>query len=137
MAIWHTKSHRWCIGRDEIGHDQDPYMRKWFAWCPWFGIRVHNILRSDPDVHLHDHPWDFVSILLTGGYTEVLPVGGGSVAFRLWPRWSVVRRKAEDLHCLLVSRPLWTLVLTGPKRKSWGFQTGQGMIPWRKYLGIS
>lgn len=125
----HSDDHRWKLGRDEIATDGTVYMRRWFFWCPWFGIRVHHILRSDHDRHLHDHPWDFLSILLWGVYYEALNDGRG-LRFRRW----VVRHKAEDLHRLVLSKPVWTLVLTGPKRKSWGFLTEDGMVPWREYL---
>lgn len=146
----HSDEHRWRIGRDVIGTDASTiYMRRWFFWCPWFGIRVHQILRSDADRHLHDHPWDFASLLLTGGYTEIVlrdDVGPDTaqklaamgdvrlMAQRTWGRWSLVRHKAEDLHRLLLARPIWTLVFTGPKRKSWGFLTEDGMVPWHEYL---
>lgn len=115
----------WAIGRDRIGD----YMRRWFFWCPWFGVRLHHILRSDDDRALHDHPWDFVSIILWGAYYEVLPDERGP-QFRRW----MIRHKAEDLHRLVLHRPAWTLVFTGPKRKSWGFLFDGRMIPWREYL---
>lgn len=139
------KKGRWRLGRDVIGPDgRTIYMRRWFFWCPWFGIRVHHILRSDADKHMHDHPWDFISILLTGGYTELLPRTDVTPELaarmrpvkRRHPRWSIVRHKAEDLHRLILDEPVWTLVLTGPKRRSWGFMTEQGMVPWRTYLGV-
>lgn len=41
---------------------------------------------------------------------------------------------AEDLHRLETSRPLWTIVLTGPKRRRWGFQTAAGWRYWREAL---
>lgn len=132
---------RWALGHDEIGTDGTTYMRRWFFWCPWFGVRVHHILRSDPDRHMHDHPWDFMSLLLTGGYTEVVPRYSESPSAHCpnprkihHPRWSVLRHKAEDLHRLVLDKPVWTLVFTGHKRKSWGFATERGMVPWRQYL---
>lgn len=35
--------------------------------------RVHHVLRSDHDRALHDHPWHNASIVLSGGYWEVMP----------------------------------------------------------------
>jgi hypothetical protein len=40
--------------------------------CRHVAIRAHTILRSDRDRHLHDHPGWSISIVLTGGYWEVL-----------------------------------------------------------------
>ncbi len=36
-------------------------------------IRVHKILSSDSDRHMHDHPWPSTSIILKQGYWEWLP----------------------------------------------------------------
>jgi hypothetical protein len=33
-------------------------------------IYIHQFLRSDHDRALHDHPWNFISIILKGGYWE-------------------------------------------------------------------
>lgn len=110
------------------------YMRRYIFKHPWGTVRLHHILRSDNDRHLHDHPFDFTSILLTGGYHEV-------TQHRVWssccaadqeawwyPRWSVVRRRATDLHRLVLERPVWTLCFTGPKVRSWGFLTQHGWV---------
>lgn len=43
--------------------------RRWTFGC---AIRVHQILRSDNDRHLHDHPWPFATLILRGGYVEIL-----------------------------------------------------------------
>jgi hypothetical protein len=51
------------------------YMHRWIFKHPWGTVRLHHILRSDDDRHLHDHPFNFVSLLLTGGYTEVTADG--------------------------------------------------------------
>lgn len=37
--------------------------------CPWFAIKLHNIVRDD-DICMHDHPWTYISIILKGGYVE-------------------------------------------------------------------
>lgn len=38
-----------------------------------YAARVHKVLRSDEDRALHDHPWQNASIVLDGGYWEVVP----------------------------------------------------------------
>lgn len=112
----------WFLGPNHIGS----YMERWYLQTPWFTLRLHHILRSDEARALHDHPWDFWSVLLTGGYTEVTPTGT-----RYWPRWSLVRRRAEDLHRLVLDQPVWTLVWTGPKRRSWGFVIDGQWVYWQ------
>src|SRR5258708_6676388 len=60
-------------------------------------IRFHHILASDPGTDLHDHPWDFVSVMLAGDYTEITPAG--TVRYEA-P--CVIMRKAEQLHRLVL-----------------------------------
>lgn len=94
-------------------------------------VRVHHILRSDQDRDLHDHPWDYVTLLLRGGYTEVTPDGQ-----RFYGAGSVLARRAEALHRLIVpeGETCWTLFMTGPKIREWGFQTEFGWMHWKDYL---
>jgi hypothetical protein len=77
---------------------------------------------------MHDHPFDFVSVLLSGGYTEHTPAG-----VKRWPRFSVVRKGAEDAHRLEVDRPVWTLVFGGKVRREWGFVTPEGYLTRTQY----
>ena len=107
---------------DLIAHN---YMRRWVLKTPWFMIRLHHILRSDDRAHFHDHPMDFTSLVLRGGYIEYQP-GGIS---RVCRPGSIVRRQAEDLHNLeLLGKSAWTILLTGPYRREWGFATDDGWI---------
>jgi len=62
------------ITDDETG---EVYLRRFFLWNGKLTpgeykprIYLHHILRSDKDRHLHDHPWDYSSIILKGGYFE-------------------------------------------------------------------
>lgn len=112
---------------DLIGRD---YMRRWVLFTPWGALRIHHILRSDADRHFHDHPMDFVSIILRGGYIEHRP---GSAPRRCGPG-SVIKRQAEDLHRLqLLGKSAWTFVLAGPARRKWGFATEDGWIVAGRY----
>ena len=38
-----------------------------------FNVTLHKILKSDVD-DLHDHPWNYSTLILKGGYYEWLPV---------------------------------------------------------------
>ena len=133
---------KWFFGARHItGKDGSYYMKRWMFWCPWFGVRIHKICRSDAGRDFHDHPWDFVSIGLWGSYTEWVPGSppqGGSPFFQ-WPyRYTapfINKKSAEALHRLELQAPVWTLVFTGPKRRTWGFQTPTGWVHWRDYDG--
>jgi hypothetical protein len=50
----------------------DPLMIRYILFrVSKFGVFLHKFCRSDHERCLHDHPWNFVSIILKGGYQEV------------------------------------------------------------------
>jgi len=139
-----------------IGGEADPYMRRWWV-IPRnkrFNIYLHHFCRSDDDRALHDHPWWNASLLLKGSYREVVPVdpaspagetkallrGEGDFVFRrsgtmshrieLYPaqRWS--RAWTPETFG---ERPVWTLFITGPNVRTWGFHCPKGWVPWREF----
>lgn len=118
------------LGRSDIYFGGSLYMRRWRIgprWAP--GIRLHHILRSDLDRELHDHPFSYVSFILSGGYWEMRKGHG-----RKWfGPGSIVVRKTSDAHRLELPRPAWTLVLRGPINNEWGFYTPDGWVPWRQF----
>lgn len=127
------KGTRWRLYTHHLGD----YMHRWILLTPWGSLRLHHILRSDDDRHLHDHPFDFTSFLLTGRYTEITEqindhLGSWSYG-QYWPRFSLVRKVAEEKHRLELERPIWTFVITGPKRRDWGFHTELGWVYYRDY----
>lgn len=50
----------------------ETYMRRYILKHPWGSIRLHHILRSDDLRALHDHPFNFWTLLLYGGIHGVL-----------------------------------------------------------------
>jgi len=121
--------------------DLPGYMCRWVLETRWGTLRLHNILRSDDDRALHDHPWDFWSLILWGGYREFLPgllhSGNGTYAPIGNQRWcgpgSLVKRSAADAHRIaLVHGPAWTLVWTGPRVRRWGFYVDGAWVDQRE-----
>lgn len=125
---------------------------------PTFGIRVHRITSSDEKV-FHDHPWNYTSLILRGGYAEFTPdwTHGPTPAHvslsedfdgevpctyqfvnaRYYTAGSLLRRKAGDWHYLVLQPGIeaWTLFVTGEKQQGWGFLVdGLVKVPWRVYL---
>lgn len=50
---------------------------------------------------------------------------------------NVVQRNAEHIHRVILDRgPAWTLVFTGPIRRSWGFIRATQWSFWREYLNV-
>ena len=93
------------------------------------GLRFHHRVASDPN-DMHDHPWDFASLILHGCYLEHTPQGE-----HLHRATTVVVHAAEDVHRLeLPEGDVWTYVHTGPVRRRWGFWTDSGWVHCRDYL---
>lgn len=112
------------------------YMKRLLIKSPWGYLRFHRILRADAGRDLHDHPFDFTSLILWGGYTEVRSLPDGSTVSHTVGIGDVVKRKAEDAHSIVHVLPgTLTLVLGGKKRKEWGFYTPEGWVHWKEYHG--
>lgn len=135
MAKTHTSvmDRRWAFWQKfEIRKPGEAvYLRRWYViMTPWWSIYLHHILSPDPDRDPHDHPWDFGSFVLSGGYQEYAPEGCYS-----YSRWSWHTKKATDLHRITHVCPnTRTLVFTGPRKREWGFLRNGRWIPWREYL---
>lgn len=107
---------------------------------PWFAIYLHDIYEPDGDRDPHNHPWSFISFVLRGSYTENLhpyPYVHPDINVRQqhWKRFSIHRMTRETAHRITYAAPgLKTLILTGPRRHSWGFFTENGFVHWKDYV---
>lgn len=102
------------------------YLNRWVIDFRWFSIRLHHWIGSDDDRHPHDHPWWFVSLLLWGRLEE--NVNG---AWRR--RRGIAAYPAAHSHCVRATNA-WTLLLTGPARRDWGFTLGDRWVTKRQYF---
>lgn len=111
----------------------DDYLRRWWIIPRSEGTNVylHEILHSDDDRALHDHPWDNTSFLLEGGYIEHTAEGSF-----VRQAGSIVSRKATDAHRLEVSEGgrAISLFITGPKLREWGFHCPRGWRHWTEFV---
>jgi hypothetical protein len=121
-----------------IGGAEDPYMLRRYLIPKnrFFNMYVHKFLRSDGDRALHDHPWWNASWLLVGEYTEHrINAGGVHVkTIRSFGDW-VFRPTGKIAHRIeLHDGPCWTLFITGPRYREWGFHCPKaGWIHWIKF----
>lgn len=119
-----------------IGGAADPYMRRWWV-IPRnriFNIYLHHFMRSDDDRALHDHPWWNLSILLVGRYAEHTIDAGGVNVFTVRRAGQWKFRRASHAHRIeLTHGPCWTLFITGPNIRSWGFHCPKGWVHWREF----
>lgn len=112
----------------KIGGD---YLWRWYI-IPrnrFLNIYLHRFGRSDDDRALHDHPWFSVSVLLKGEFLE-----HSFKSKRHIPQFIPVFRTAKFAHRLeLVRGPAWTLFITGPRIRSWGFYCPKGWRHWKEF----
>lgn len=137
-----------------IGGSARPYLRRWFVIPrnPVFNVYLHEFLRSDDDRALHDHPWLNVSILLRGEYVEhTIAAGGiehrqhfkagqwrlrwtGRIAHRIELLRSVYAIGNGPAKFFGAPLPCWTLFITGPRYRQWGFHCPQrGWVHWEEF----
>lgn len=111
----------------------DNYLRRWWIiprneQC---NVYLHEILVSDDDRALHDHPWQNTSMVLDGAYIEHTPQGSF-----LRETGSIVTRQATDAHRLEIppgGRAV-SLFITGPKIRDWGFHCPKGWRIWTEFV---
>lgn len=126
------KERRWGFWNSRVISDGvTVYMRRIsILTTPWFSIKLHRIYRADQQRELHDHPWNFFSIVLWGIYVEDTIEGERPCSLWNWKR-------AEDRHSIrsIYGGPVWTLVFCGRPRRVWGFWVDGGtrFVRWNEY----
>lgn len=143
------------IKREDTG---DLYLRRWFIYPRYKEFQkaeprlyLHKFYRGDEDPYLHDHPWPYTSLILTGGYWEETEledspwkpglsrlstgIDGDARVQRWHTRLSILKRPATWRHRVILAdkTPVWTLVRTGVKERSWGFWVKNKLCPWRTF----
>jgi hypothetical protein len=135
----------------------NPYLFRWYVtpWRRWYdeklpkeqrtrwqrfvatwpNVYLHCTVRDDDDRALHDHPWPSVSLCLDGHLAEVYRRGGVE-RFRDFHPGDIIWRGPWARHRLFLpegSPYAWTLFVTGPRLREWGFWCPQGFRSWREF----
>jgi hypothetical protein len=115
-----------------IGGEDRPYLLRWWIIPrnPIFNVYLHCFLRDDDDRALHDHPWIWCSILLRGSYLEYTEAG-----IQRFDAGSIRTHRAKFSHrlALIAGAHCWTLFITGPRIRNWGFHCPDAWVPWEKF----
>lgn len=135
-------------GCDERGDGDSPYLTRFtIVSLADKGVKLclHKFHRSDYD-DLHDHPWNFWSLILWNGYVEETEFKFPTLGIhdrkqkRVWPGM-LLRRPADHKHRVVLLRDkrgrekkAITLVWMGPKVREWGFWTRNGWEHWVSYI---
>lgn len=149
------------IWRQQLGDPKCPYAERWvLPLGPLGSIRLHRWFRSDDKRAKHDHPSDFITLVLWGSYTDLCdgkgsrPIephrcglchgrpgiicdicGNGMRNEKMTPG-KLRRRHAEHRHTVDVISSCWTLLYFWPERREWGFWTPRkdnGKLRFRKH----
>lgn len=94
-------------------------LRRWrFSAGSLFSIRLHHWVKGDPEPYQHAHPWNFLTIVLSGGYEDV-----GEGRETDYVRAPTLRyRRLDWRHSVINVLPgTWTIVITGRILSKWRF----------------
>lgn len=126
-----------------LGRASCPYLRRWvFNFGPAGSVRVHHWTASDDPRALHDHAWWFLTLVIKGGYTDATV----NPPDEAWEKYvgmdhlhagSVRYRSAYHAHSVIVDPGgCWTVMLTGPVSRDWGFWVDGTWMRMRKYFKL-
>lgn len=140
------------MGRKRIVLDRqssEPYLERYYLFIKErkdfpFNVFLHHFLKSDPDDE-HDHPWRYATLILKGGYWEIIPTESGP--YRK-PNGSLNTKKvwrgpghfrvcsAESFHRIELDPKVecWTLFMPGRQRRDWGFDVKGKWVQHERYL---
>ena len=135
------------IGWSEIG---EKFTRYFLIKSRVGNVYLHQLNAPNWHPECHDHPWGFIAIILRRGYierTRKQDVVFGRVVNSLIDTrkrpGTILFRPAAFLHNVRTEGTSWSLILTTPKSREWGFKPceRQGMgageaLPYDKYRAI-
>lgn len=123
---------RW---RESLGRPDCPYLIRWVLNLGLFSIRVHHWIRSDDKRYFHDHAWWFLTLVLWGDYIDVSKRDGWYAYHDPLCMGQIRFRPAMHRHYVVVPKGgCWTLLLTGPPIRNWGFWVGERFIRPLRYF---
>lgn len=118
---------RW---NEPLGLPECPYMRRYVLNLKWFSIRLHIWYRSDDKRYMHNHAFNFWTVVLKGSYVDVT----SDISNADYMEAPCIRYRPAN-HTHFVGWPehgTITLLFCGPKIQKWGFKVnGKIMRPLR------
>lgn len=103
------------------------YLRRFYLTPPGWKYKVflHHIAESDSGRDFHDHPFGFLSIILSGGYYEHVVFPRTPKGYTRTRRFGAVNIvSATHTHRVALipgAAQTWTFLIAGPTRRKWGF----------------
>ncbi len=121
--------------------NKNPYLIRYYLLFPDsvesertdipMNIFIHQFCRSDDPIY-HDHPWNYFTLILKGGYWEHTPQG------TFWRGPGHFRFNRGGYHWIECPEPnkTWTLFFRGRKTREWGFLHEGNWVKWNTYLNM-
>jgi len=105
------------------------YLVRWYLIPKnrFLNIYLHLFIRDDWAPELHDHPWFSVSYILRGHYYEQTE----KQILDTYQKGDIIFRRPKFSHRIMVpfcKKKCWSIFITGPKIREWGFHTDKGWI---------
>lgn len=143
--------------REVIGAPACPLLHRWTLHLGGCKLMLHHFMPKTTDPDIHDHPWPFWILVLRGSYDDIVPcpkckgervtgddgtrysrcyrcAGSGTVLGEVMRAPKLRRRGATHMHrTRTYAEGAWTVVLTGPKRRPWGFWRDSRWWPFKAY----
>lgn len=125
--------------------DNEPYLERYYLFLKDrkkfpFNIFLHHFLKGDPD-DVHDHPWNYCTLVVKGGYWEWLPQfnskGQKIGELSVWRGVGHMRYcRAESYHRIELdpNTDCWTIFMPMKQRKEWGFLVKNKWVHFNDYL---
>ena len=111
------------------------HFKRWLIFkIPFTTLQLflHQINKADEDKDEHDHPWNFISLIISGGYVET----SEHLITRRKPG-SICFRKAATSHKITqLFGKTYSLVLVWGDRRPWGYNTEGGWVESQQYRNI-
>lgn len=109
------------------------HFRRWRIFCSkYFNIFIHGIYKEDNDTHLHNHPWNLLTIVLYGSYIEELE--NDILNKRTFLNIGYRNRNKYHKINTLLSKKVYTLAFTfGKRNDDWGYNVNNKHIIFNQY----
>jgi hypothetical protein len=123
----------------EVVHQvMSPTFEKYHVW--FNGKPIVSLHRfTGPDGFFpHDHPWDFSSLVVQGGYVEECYQPNGEQRWEIRNAGDAHKVEAEDIHRIIeiIGGECWTAVIAGPDRREVRFhrfdREQPESVPWHQ-----
>jgi len=91
---------------------------------------LHGIYAADQDKHLHNHPWDYFSLILKGTYLEETENGINTMS-----PGSYAKRDGTKFHKIqkLLTPVVYSLFISSKPKREWGYKVNDEFVQHEKY----